>query len=71
MPMEDMFWGDYFGCFTDQFGIRWISTILKNNRGMIPESIVINTEIAAPAEIVWEFWNNEKAVQGWNYTSDD
>lgn len=24
MPMEDMFWGDYFGCFIDRFGIRWM-----------------------------------------------
>lgn len=24
MPMDDMFWGDYFGCFTDKFGIQWM-----------------------------------------------
>lgn len=24
MPMQDMFWGDYFGSFTDRFGIRWM-----------------------------------------------
>lgn len=24
MPMEDMFWGDYFGCFFDKFGIQWM-----------------------------------------------
>lgn len=24
MPMQDMFWGAYWGCFTDQFGIRWM-----------------------------------------------
>lgn len=24
MPMEDMFWGDYFGSFTDKFGIQWM-----------------------------------------------
>jgi len=24
MPMEDQFWGDYFGSFTDRFGIRWM-----------------------------------------------
>ncbi len=23
MPMEDQFWGDYFGCFTDKFGVMW------------------------------------------------
>ncbi len=24
MPMEDMFWGDYFGSLTDKFGIQWM-----------------------------------------------
>lgn len=24
MPMEDQFWGDYFGCFVDKFGIQWM-----------------------------------------------
>ncbi|HYH57103.1 MAG TPA: VOC family protein [Anseongella sp.] len=24
MPMEDQFWGDYFGSFIDKFGIRWM-----------------------------------------------
>jgi PhnB protein len=24
MPMQDMFWGDYYGAFTDQFGIKWM-----------------------------------------------
>lgn len=24
MPMEDQFWGDYFGCFIDKFGIGWM-----------------------------------------------
>lgn len=24
MPMQDMFWGDYFGSLSDKFGIRWM-----------------------------------------------
>lgn len=24
MPLQDMFWGAYYGSFTDQFGIRWM-----------------------------------------------
>jgi len=24
MPLQDMFWGAYFGSFTDQFGINWM-----------------------------------------------
>jgi PhnB protein len=31
MPMSEMFWGGYFGSFTDKFGIRWlINCDLKN-----------------------------------------
>lgn len=26
MPMNDAFWGDYFGLLTDQFGINWMVT---------------------------------------------
>ena len=24
MPLQDMFWGDYFGSLTDRFGINWM-----------------------------------------------
>ncbi len=24
MPMQEMFWGDYYGSFTDKFGIGWM-----------------------------------------------
>ncbi len=24
MPLADVFWGAYFGCFQDRFGIRWM-----------------------------------------------
>ncbi len=24
MPLEDAFWGDYFGSFIDKFGIQWM-----------------------------------------------
>jgi len=24
MPLEEMFWGDYFGSLTDQFGVQWM-----------------------------------------------
>ncbi len=24
MPIEDQFWGDYYGSFTDKFGIPWM-----------------------------------------------
>ena len=24
MPLQEMFWGDYFGSFTDQFGMKWM-----------------------------------------------
>jgi len=31
MEMEDMFWGAYFGSFTDKFGILWM--IHRDNQG--------------------------------------
>lgn len=24
MPMEDQFWGDYFGAFRDKYGVNWM-----------------------------------------------
>ncbi len=24
MPMQDMFWGSYFGCCKDRFGVKWM-----------------------------------------------
>ena len=27
MKMEDAFWGDYFGSFTDKFGIKWMVNV--------------------------------------------
>ncbi len=24
MPIEDQFWGDYFGSFIDKFGVKWM-----------------------------------------------
>lgn len=24
MPLQEMFWGDYFGSFTDKYGIQWM-----------------------------------------------
>lgn len=24
MPMQDMFWGDYYGSLTDKFGVHWM-----------------------------------------------
>jgi PhnB protein len=24
MPLQDMFWGAYFGSLTDNYGIRWM-----------------------------------------------
>lgn len=27
MPLEDTFWGDYYGMFTDKFGINWMISV--------------------------------------------
>ncbi len=30
MPMDSTFWGDYFGMFTDKFGINWMVGFTEN-----------------------------------------
>jgi PhnB protein len=30
MPLQDMFWGAYYGSFTDKFGIGWMINYEKN-----------------------------------------
>ena len=32
MPMEEMFWGDYFGSFRDKFGIYWMINYFVGER---------------------------------------
>jgi PhnB protein len=30
MPIQDQFWGDYYGSFTDKFGIHWMVSFNEN-----------------------------------------
>ena len=32
MPMDSTFWGDYFGMFTDKFGINWMVSFAENQQ---------------------------------------
>lgn len=32
MPLQDMFWGGYFGSLTDQFGVRWMFNCAETAR---------------------------------------
>lgn len=32
MPMNETFWGSYFGMFTDQFGIQWMVSFDTNHQ---------------------------------------
>ena len=32
MPLQDMFWGDYYGDLTDKFGIQWMINHGKQNQ---------------------------------------
>lgn len=32
MPLQDMFWGAYYGSFTDRFGVQWMINYSKNDR---------------------------------------
>lgn len=31
MPMDDQFWGDYFGSFEDKFGVKWMINYSKQH----------------------------------------
>lgn len=31
MPLQEMFWGDYFGSLTDRFGVRWMFNCSSKN----------------------------------------
>ncbi len=30
MPLEDQFWGDYYGSFTDKYGVMWMINYTAN-----------------------------------------
>jgi PhnB protein len=30
MPMQKMFWGEYFGMFADKFGVQWMVSFAEN-----------------------------------------
>lgn len=32
MPLADTFWGDYFGMWTDKFGINWMMSFNENQK---------------------------------------
>ena len=32
MPLQDMFWGAYYGSFTDKFGVQWMVNYDKNRQ---------------------------------------
>jgi PhnB protein len=32
MPLQDMFWGAYFGSFTDKYGINWMVNHANTNK---------------------------------------
>ena len=32
MPLQDMFWGAYFGSFTDKFGVQWMVNYAKDEQ---------------------------------------
>jgi len=32
MPLEDTFWGDYFGMLVDQFGVSWMISYNENDK---------------------------------------
>jgi len=38
MPMDKTFWGDYFGMWTDKFGINWMVSYNENVQKLATQS---------------------------------
>jgi PhnB protein len=32
MPLQEMFWGDYYGSFTDKFGVQWMFNCVEKSK---------------------------------------
>ncbi|MFD2247479.1 VOC family protein [Pontibacter ruber] len=48
MPMEDTFWGDYFGMLTDKFGVQWMVSFNENQQ---PQTNQAQAKQSEPANI--------------------
>lgn len=46
MPVQDMFWGDCYGCLEDPFGHRW--SVATHVRDVAPEEIAAAARTACP-----------------------
>lgn len=56
MPIADQFWGDYYGSFTDRFGVKWMVNFsddiyngaLEQLEEILPEDIAMTKAKTAP-----------------------
>ncbi len=55
MPMEDQFWGDYYGSLTDRFGVNWMVNFkgqygetLKELEEILPEDETVSKTVTDP-----------------------
>jgi PhnB protein len=70
MPLQDMFWGAYFGSLRDKFGVQW----MVNCESRVPESdevIIIQTVVHHTIETVWNAWTDPVHITQWNHARDD
>lgn len=71
MPLQEMFWGAYFGSCVDQFGVQWMVNFdeKRSQRDKIdfdPEfdlSFTINSSLTL--EQIWKGWTDPETLMKW------
>ena len=38
LPLQELFWGDYYGSLTDRFGVRWMFNCAASARSAVSGS---------------------------------
>lgn len=61
MPMDVQPWGDYYGSFSDRYGIRWMVNYAMPRK--VPHEFVRYFDV--PVEAVWEGYTDPSSARGW------
>jgi PhnB protein len=60
MPLGDQSWGDYYGGFTDKFGVRWMVDYTYPKK-----ELLISRIFEASRERVWKAWTEPEQIKKW------
>jgi PhnB protein len=66
MPLQDMFFGAYFGTCTDKFGINWMFNYTEKNN-MEENKIVLERIYNAPLPTVWKALTDINQMKQWYF----